>query len=437
MRTGLVYLFIFLGFGLRADSKELNALAQWGQWRGPLGTGEAPLAKPPLEWAEDKNIRWKLSLPGLGHSSPVVWGDRLFVTAAVPFGKAVEPVFDNAPGSHDNLPVSRKHRFVILAVDREKGQVLWQKTLTEAFPHEGGHKSGSLASNSPVTDGKRVYAFFGSRGLYCLDFEGTLQWSKDLGKKQTKHAHGEGSSPALHGDTLIVNWDHEGQSAVFAFDTTSGEEKWKVARDELTSWSSPIIVRHGKSTQVIVSATKRIRSYALETGALLWECGGLSRNVVATPVAADGMLYAGSSYEKRAFLAINLDGAKGDITGTEQIAWASNQRTPYVPSPVLYKDTLYYLTHYQGILSCIEARTGETRTGPFRLGSIRNVYASLVAADDRIMITDLDGTTLVLDHEDPKPLAINRLEDSFSATPALVGDALYLRGARYLYCIGK
>src|SRR5262245_40953738 len=188
------------------------ALNNWPQWRGPLANGVAPHANPPIHWSETNNVRWKIPLPGKGHSSPIVFGDLVFVTAAVPIGEAQKPVYDNAPGTHDNVPVTHRHQFVVLAVQRRDGKVLWIKPVREEFPHEGGHETGSLASNSPVTDGERVYAFFGSRGLYCLDWHGEVKWQKDFGRMQTLHAHGEGSSPVLYRDTLIVCWDHETNS---------------------------------------------------------------------------------------------------------------------------------------------------------------------------------------------------------------------------------
>ena len=413
------------------------AAPEWPQWRGPLGTGVAPGAKPPLEWSEDKNVRWKTPLPGLGHSTPVIAGDKIFVTTAVPIGEPLPPKFSGVPGAHDNLPVTRRHRFAVLAIDRKSGKILWDKTVAEALPHEGGHESGSLASGSPVTDGERVIAFFGSRGLYCLDSEGEPMWKAELGKMTSKHGHGEGSSPALHGDTVVVNWDHQGQSFAAAYNKVTGKEIWKVTRDELTSWSSPIIVEHGGKSQVIISATTRIRSYDLADGKLIWECGGLSDNVVATPVYGDGIVYAGSSYNTRAMLAIKLDGAKGDLTSSgDNILWSRIKRTPYVPSPLLYGDALYFLGHYQAILTRVTATTGEEPTGPFRLFGMRNFYASPAGADGRLYLTDLDGSTLVLSHaETPKTLARNQLDDSFSASPAFVGDELFLRGRKHLYCI--
>ncbi len=410
----------------------------WPQWRGPLGTGVAPDANPPVQWSETKNIRWKTALPGLGHSTPIVWGDRIFLTTAVPFGDALDPRYSNAPGAHDNAPVTHRHKFVVLALDRRHGKILWQKTMREQLPHEGAHYTGSLASASPVTDGKHLFAFFGSYGLYCLDFDGQMQWEADLGTMHSKHGHGEGASPALHGETLIAAWDHEGPSFLFALDKRTGKQRWKVARNEVTSWATPIVVEHRGKPQVVISGTHRTRGYDLATGRVIWECAGLSANIVASPVAADGMIYAGSSYVKRGFLAIQLDGARGDVTGTRQVAWTRTRGTPYVPSPLLYGDSLYFLSHYQGILTRVTAKTGEDRPGAFRLDGIRNVYASPVGAADRVYITDRDGTTLVIRHADePKPLALNRLNDRFNASAAVVGRELLLRGERYLYCIGE
>lgn len=410
----------------------------WGQWRGPLGTGVGPNANPPVEWSETKNIRWKIALPGMGHSTPIVWEDRVYVSSSVGYGESVDPVHTHTEGAHDYVAPTQRHRFVVLAISRADGEILWERTLREEIPHEGMHNTGSLASNSPVTDGEHLFAFFGSRGLYCLDMQGEVQWEKDLGDMKTKHAHGEGSSPALWGDTLIVNWDHEGKSFVVALDKATGEERWKVARDEVSSWSTPLVVVHDGKPQVIIAATKRMRGYDLATGEVIWECAGLSSNVVASPVSADGMVYAGSSYDFQAMLAIRLDGAKGDITDTDNVVWTLDRLTPYVPSPLLYGETLYFIRHNQGMLSVLEAKTGETMAGPFRLSGIRNVFASPVGAANRVYITDRSGTTLVLSHgAAPEFLALNHLGDSFSASPALVEGELYLRGEQYLYRISE
>src|SRR5438094_12470 len=282
-------------------------------------------------------------------------------------------------------------KFAVLAVRRKSGKILWRQTVDRGLPHEAGHVSASLASASPVTDGERVFAFFGSRGLYCLDINGKLLWKKNLGQMHTKHGHGEGSSPALHGDTLIVNWDHEDESFLVALDKRTGNQRWKVARAEDTSWATPIVVEHRGQAQVIVPGTHRLRGYDLATGAVLWECGGLSSNVVATPVTANGVVYAGSSYDTRAMLAIRLAGAKGDITGTANVVWTRHRGTPYVPSPLLYGDTLYNMQHYQGVLVRVDVKTGEDQGEFIRMPAIKSVYASPVGAAGRIYITSREG----------------------------------------------
>lgn len=434
--VGLCFVCVLPFAPAHVTAADASAASHWPQWRGPLSTGVAPHANPPTEWSEDKNVRWKTPLPGMGHSTPIIWGDRIFVTTAVPFGQKLEPQPDTAPGAHDNVLVSQRHHYVVLCVSRGDGEILWQKTVHSNLPHEGGHYTGTLASGSPVTDGEHVIAYFGSHGLYCLDVSGELLWKKDLGDMQSKHGHGEGASPVLHGDIVVVNWDHEKQSFIAGFNKRTGDELWRVARDEVTSWATPIVYEHDSKPQLIVSGTGRVRGYELSTGRVLWECGGLSHNVVASPVAADGIVIVASSYDTRAMFAIRLEGARGDITESDHVLWKRHERTPYVPSPLLYKDSIYFLRHYQGILSRVTAESGAEPLGPFRLGGIRNVYASPVAAADRVYVTDRDGTTMVISHADnPRLLSTNRLDDRFSASVAIAGDALFLRGEKHLYCI--
>lgn len=414
------------------------ALENWPQWRGPLGTGVSPSGEPPIEWSEEHNVQWKSPIPGRGHSTPVVWNDLVFLTTAEPFGPKLEPRRSGRPGAHDNLAVTQRHRFIAIAVNRKTGSVVWQKSLSEALPIEGAHYTASLASASPVADSQRVIVFFGSYGLFCLDHDGKVTWQKDLGQMHTRHGHGEGASPVLHGETVVVNWDHEGQSFIAAFNRNTGDELWRRERDEVTSWATPLVVQHKKSTQVIVSGTARVRSYDLKTGATLWECGGLSANIVASPVYADGIVIVGSSYEIRKMLAIRLDGAKGDITGTSQVVWSRQRGTPYVPSPLLYDGAIYFHAHYQSVLTRLDAGTGDESPGPFRLPGIRNVYASAVGAAGRVYVTDLEGTTLVFSNEErPRVLARNVLDDRFSASAAIAGNQLFLRGENHLYIIAR
>jgi len=424
---------------LDVNGADPDADLYWPQWRGPLGSGVAPHADPPLEWSESQSIRWKVALPGKGHSTPVIWGDRVFATTAVPYGEAVKPRYSGALNVHDETPVTQRHRFVVMALSRSDGEILWERTVRDELPQAGGHSTASLASNSPVTDGEHLFAFFGSYGLYCLTVDGNLVWETDLGKMDTLHGHGEGSSPALYGDTLVINWDHEGKSFVVAFDKRTGEERWKIFRYGASSWTTPIVVDDGGTPQVIISGSRDVRGYDLTTGSLIWECGGLSvENVVASPVAGNGMVFSGSSYDKQSMLAIRFHGAEGDITGTKRVVWTRVQGAPYVPSPLLYGESLYFIRHFQGILTRVSALTGENRPGPLRLTGLRYVFASPVGAEGRVYITDRDGTTLVISDEDsPQVLATNRLDDTFSASAALVGAQLFLRGEKYLYCISE
>jgi outer membrane protein assembly factor BamB len=411
----------------------------WPQWRGPFGTGEAsPDANPPITWDEGHHIKWKTLLPGRGHSTPVVWGDHIFLTTAIPIGEKLPPKYSGAPGAHDNSAITQEHEFVVIAIDRRAGKILWQTKVHQALPHEGAHVSASLASASPATDGKQVYAFFGSYGLYALDFDGKVKWQVDLGTMNSKHGHGEGSSPALIDNTLVVNWDHEGDSFIVAFDTGTGQQRWKKPRNEATSWASPTAFRFEGKAQVLVSGTERVRCYDVATGDIIWQCGGLSANVVASPIAHDGFAWVGSSYGTRFLMAIKLQGASGDISDSDHIIWTRQQRTPYVPSPLLYDDTLYYFSHYQPIISRVIAQTGEDLPGPLRLNGLRDLYASPVGAAKRIYLTDLSGTTMVISHskELPEMLATNPLDDQFSASPVVVGKELFLRG-KHLYCISE
>lgn len=415
-----------------------KSAGNWLQWRGPLGTGEAPGCDPPLAWAEGRGVRFKRALPGLGHSTPIVSDDWIILTCAVATGEPFEPRPDDSPGSHDNLMVASAFEFVVVCVDRADGSVRWIKSVHTEVPLAAGHVSGSLASASPVSDGELIFASFGSYGVHALDASGEVRWQVDLGQMQSKHGHGEGSSPALFEDTLVVCWDHEGPSFLVALDKHTGTERWRVERDEVTSWSSPLIAVVDGRPQVIVAGTSRVRGHDLESGEPLWECGGLSQNVVATPLFRDGLMVTGSSYEKQAMLAIRLEGARGDLSVSDRLAWVRRRRTPYVPSPVLAGDALYFLLHYQGILARVDFATGAEPSGPFRLAGMGDIYASPVSAAGRIYVTDREGTTLVLsDAREPEVLARNVLEDRFSASAAVAGDELFLRGEKHLYCIAR
>lgn len=410
-----------------------DAQANWPHWRGPNENGLIKQGNPPLEWGEGKNIRWKAKIPGMGHATPIVWGDRIFVQTAVQTEKIIEGVEADRRSAPPYV-----YQYKVMALDRNNGKLIWEKTVRETHPHEGMHQTASFASTSGITDGKYLYAFFGSQGLYCLDMDGNVKWEKDFGKMRTRNSFGEGTSPALFGNTMVINWDHEDASFIVALDKMTGKELWRKDRDEVTSWSTPFIVAHKGKHQVIVSASAQTKSYDLETGKVIWECAGLGTNVIPTPVYANGIVYVMSGHRRPALQAIVLDKAKGDITGTDAILWSLSNDTPYVSSPLLYGDRLYFMKDRNGILSCYNAKTGEALYGPLRLEGMRRVYASLVGVNDRVYISDLGGTTLVIKNGDAfEVLASNVLDEGMAASPVVIGDTLYLRGESHLYCIGE
>ena len=400
------------GLWLAVKEAPADSQAYWSQWRGPEATGVSPEGDPPVEWSEDRNIRWKVAIPGKGHASPIVWDQSVFVATAIPTDSE-----NPAEGEGQDKP-TQMVKFDLLALDRRTGKVLWQRTTREQGPHEGTHGSNTWASASPVTDGEHVYAYFGSFGLYCLDMKGNLVWEKDLGDMSVRLKFGEGSSPLLYGNKIVIIWDHQGDSFIVALDKRTGDELWRVSRDEETSWSSPIVVEHAGRRQVVTSATNRVRSYDLETGDLLWDGSGVTFNAIPSPVASEGIVFVTSGFRGNVLQAIRIGAAQGDITGSEAIAWELDRDTPYVPSPLLYGDLLYFVKGNKGILSCLNAKTGEAHYGPLRLEGIEGVYASPVGAGNRVYLPSQNGTTMVLRRgPEFEVLARNSLEDGFDASP--------------------
>jgi outer membrane protein assembly factor BamB len=406
----------------------------WPQWRGPLASGVSPDAAPPIEWSEEKNIAWKVEVPGRGKGSPVVWGDRIFLLTAEPSASAPPRRIEDPTGSHPSVaPSSEVLRFTVRALSRKDGRTLWSKVVREEQPHDGAHHDGSFASSSASTDGERVFAYFGSRGLHALDFEGRPIWEKDFGDLAIRRSFGEGSTPVLHGDKVVVLWDHQGHSFIAALDKRTGREIWRTERDEITSWTTPLVVEEGGRAQVVTSATKRVRSYDLNNGRLLWESEGVTLNAIPSPVGGGGMVYVTSGFQGSVLRAIRLSRAQGDVKETDAIAWSLDRNTPYVPSPLLYEDTLYVLKSNSGILTCLDAATGVVHFTR-RIDGVLNVYASPVGAAGRVYVVGRDGTTAVLERgREYRLLAVNQLDDGFDASPALVDGEMYLRGIRFLY----
>jgi len=440
---GLTVACVFLGLSSVAFGQEFESQRQqnWHQWRGPDATGLAPLADPPVEWDTTKNVKWKVAIPGLGNSTPIVWGDRIFLTTAVKtetVANVPDDQFADKSGGRFGI-VHDKHvfQFVVLCLDRATGNIRWQQVAHEGMPHEGYHPDNSYATPSPTTDGRRVYVSFGSRGIYCYDLDGNLQWQSDLGDMETRLSFGEGSSPVLHGDSLVLAWDHDGQSFIAFLDALSGETRWQSNRDEPTNWSTPRVVSHGGRTQVIANGTNRVRSYDLNSGDLLWECGGQVSNAIPSPVANDGegVVYCTSGYQGSALYALPLD-ASGDITDTDHVLWSRDEATPYCPSPLLMDGLLYFNQSNRAILSIVAAASGESVLGQTRMPGLQNIYASPLGAAGRVYFVGRDGTTLVIRAgQTMDVLATNALDDPIDASPAAAGNQLFLRSKTHLYCI--
>ena len=436
-----------------AGDASAERLANWPGWRGPLANGVAPHGDPPIKWDQKTNVKWKTEIPGQGSSSPIVWGNQIFITTAVKTDETVELPAEAKPaaeaegegrrgrsgrrgrfGRKQSRP-NHYYEFLVYSIDRETGKVQWKKTATRAVPHEGTRHDHGYASSSATTDGKQLYVSFGSRGMFCFDLEGNLKWKRDFGEMRMRNTFGEGATPALHGDTFVVTWDNEDQSFIAALDTKTGKTKWKVDRDEQSGWSTPLVVEHAGKTQVIVNASKRTRSYDLKTGDLIWECGGQTMNAIPSPVTADGVVYCMSGFRGSAALAIPLD-ATGDITLTSKPIWRLKKNTPYVPSPVLIDNLLYFTRGNTGILTCVNSETGETIIDGERLPDIKSIYASPVSAANRVYVVSREGTTVVLEKgTEFKVLATNVLDEPIDASPAIVGKQMFLRGAKHLYCI--
>jgi outer membrane protein assembly factor BamB len=439
----------------------------WGHWRGPTGNGAAEDANPPTEWSEKKNVKWKVAIPGKGSGSPVIWGDKVFVMTAVNSGSESKPQAAGGGSSRrpgggqesgrrpgggrdsQRRPGSRGRGrsrggslstldFRILCFDRKSGKILWQQSAIKAKPHEGTHSTNGFASGSPCTDGKNVYAHFGSRGLYCYTLAGKLKWKRtDFGKMTMRAGFGEGSSPTLVGDKLIVPWDHEGQSSVYALDKSSGKTLWRTDRDEPSCWATPLIVENGKKKQIVMNGQTCARGYDLETGKELWRCAGQTQRPVASPVAGAGLVFVGSGFRGSFLGAFRLDG-KGNIEDSKSVAWVIDRDTPDIASPLYSSGRVYFHKGKSGMLTCVDAATGKPHYTVQRISGINSTYASPIAAGGHVYLTGRSGTTVVIkDAGKLEVVSTNSVGEGVDATPAPAGKQLFIRGEKHLFCISK
>jgi outer membrane protein assembly factor BamB len=429
------FLVVFAGAGANDDA---TSLEQWPHWRGPLTTGASPHGDPPINWDEKTNIKWKAALPGRGSATPIVWGDCVFIAAARDTGRVAKPqdipkvdfkheIKTQAPNTY--------HQFLLMCFDRQTGKLRWEQVCAEKVPHEGFQPTHSYAAGSPTTDGKHVWVSFGSQGVYCFDFAGKLQWQRDLGMAHTRYAFGEASTPVLHGNDLIINWDQEVNSRLIVLDARTGQTRLQVDRDETTTWNTPLVVEHNGQTQVILNGKNRVRSYDLASGKLIWQIGGMTVNPIPSAVTADGVVYIMSGFMGSLAVAVPLE-ARGELTGTDKVLWQHQKGTPYCPSPLLVDGKLYFTQSNDNRLTCLDAKSGKVLMDRELLAEAKNFYSSPVAAAGRIYLVDRDAVGLVLKQSDKlEMIAVNRLEDNIDASPAVVGKQLFLRGHKYVYCI--
>lgn len=393
------------------------ARADWTHWRGDGGSGASLTARPPLQFGPARNRRWKAEIPGRGSSSPVVLGNHVFVTTAVPD--------EGGEGRED---------FRLICFDCETGRETWSRSCVTAVPHEGTHETNGFASASPCTDGERVYAHFGSRGLHCFTTAGEHIWSRDFGDMTVRHGFGEGSSPTLAGGMIIVPWDHEGPSRLLAVDTRTGTTIWETHRDEPTCWATPLVVTDaGGTTQVVMNGQTAARGYDLATGRELWRCGGQTERPCASAVAADGTAFIGSGFRGSFLGAFDLAG-RGDLEGGTHVLWTKHAATPDVASPLLSSGRLYYYKEKSGLLTCVDVTTGEPLFEKARIPGVTRTYASPVAAAGHVYLTDRSGRiTVIEDGPTLKVVTENDVGEGVDATPAPSGDSLFVRGEQHLF----
>ncbi|MEM7313393.1 MAG: PQQ-binding-like beta-propeller repeat protein, partial [Planctomycetota bacterium] len=411
----------------------------WHQWRGPESNGVSRTATPPKTWSETENVKWRAAIEGSGGSTPIVWEDKIFLLTAINTGE-VDP---SLPKPEDQpkrvfgikFPNTR-YEFVVLCLDRETGKEIWRRTATTGIPHEGHHSDNDFASASPVTDGENLYCWFGSAGLFCFDLNGNKIWQRNLGKAYMGASLGEGCSPVLRDGFLAIVRDHSRQSMIHVIDAkNNGKTLWEKKRDEPNAWATPYATYHSGRTQLITAASNKIRSYDLYSGEIIWECGGLTGNVIPCPVVEEDLVYCMSGYEGFSLLALPLN-SLGSITPDTAAVWRIKKDTPYIPSPLLYDGRLFFTKSNQAILTCVDSRTGKPYFGPKRLPNLNGLYASPVAADGRVYITGRRGMTLVLENGNEfKLLAKNKVDDLIDSSVALAGSQLFLRGQNKLYCI--
>jgi outer membrane protein assembly factor BamB len=408
----------------------------WPGWRGADGNGVSTDASFPVSW-DATNIRWKTPIPGRGHSSPIVWNDRIFLTSSIEGeqiperAKKPEHMLGTEVFIHpDMVSHDRRQTMKVMALDAKSGTVLWDQTAYDGPVKDGRHKKSSFASATPVTDGRMVYVFFGTEGLYAYSVDGALKWKQDLGEIRTLGL-GYAASPVLYDNVVIVQCDEDNgdKSFIAAFDKTTGKQVWRQPRKVQSSWASPVIVETNGRSEVIAAGTEFVIAYDPKTGRELWRTKGVESNAVPSPVHGHGMVYVTAGYPAKAVLAIN--------PGVAEPAWTLARGTAYVTSPILVGGNLYLSTD-RGLLTNVDAKTGAVVYEGGRIPVPATFIASMVAFGDKILQSSEDGDVFVIQAgPEHKVVATNKLGEPIYASPALANGIIYIRGETHLYAIGR
>ncbi len=445
MKLCRIYSALFATLILSTSIAAKPGSTNWPQWRGPDGQGISEEKGLPDEWSATKNVRWKSPIEGLGHSSPIVWGKKIFLTTAldgevIP-GRPAGVTHKMADGSDfvhpDAVGANLKHTFKVICIDRKSGKILWERVAYEGPVYDSRHRKASFASSTPATDGKYVYAFFGSEGLYAYDYNGKLIWKQQNFGKLGTASVGYGVSPVLYQNLVIMQCDDSGMNSfMVAFDKKTGKEVWRTARKVDLTWTTPVLVHTAKGVELVTAAIEFIIAYDPLTGKELWRHKGLESNAVPTPVVSNDLVVLTSGAPNKIALAIRAGGT-GDVTGTSQLVWTYKKGTAYVPSPILYGDYVY-LTTDRGLVTCLDAKTGKVEYEGARVPVPATFSASLVAYEGKILMTSEDGETFVL-KAGPKHEIIrtNSLGEPVYASPAIADGGIYIRGEKNLFAIGK
>lgn len=443
--------FIVLGClillsGSRASLLMASDETNWPQWRGPGGSGISTEKNLPTEWSDTKNVQWKTEIPGRGHSSPIIWGRKIFLTTSiegpvVPGAKAVTHIRRGVEYRHpDSVGGDHSYTIKVLCLDRESGKIHWEKTAYEGTVYDDRHRKNSFASATPVTDGKYVWTLFDAEGMYCYDFEGNLVWKTSLGKI-AKMGMGNGMSPVLYENLVIVQCDQEDGgpgSFIAALNKLTGKEVWRMPRTQRKTWATPLLVQTPQRTELIASGAESTVSYDPTTGKELWHCEGVVSHAIPSAVTGHGMVFVsgGSSGQPKLAIGIRLGGS-GNLKDTPFVVWKYNKGTAYVPSPILFGDYLYLMTD-GGIITCLEARTGAVKYEGGRVPVPATFTSSPVAFDDKILLTSEDGDTFIIKAGPAcEVIRTNSIGEPIYASIAIAAGKLFIRGEKNLYCIGK